>query len=102
MRGGLSHQRRGLRGFSRSILYCCVKASVAVLVMVPDVPVMVMVEFCAAGTAADDPPQAVKQLSPMAPIASNKAHCKLRRFFQPSRQKATASVAPGKNGFEGG
>lgn len=67
----------------------------------PDVPVTVTVAVTGGGVEDDPPPpQPVKRLSPITLTASRISNCTLRRFFQPSKQSAAASVAPGKSGLE--
>lgn len=73
------------------------------LAPVPDVPVTVTVDVTGVVLVVvveDDPPQPVNRPSPIALTASRISSCTPRRFFQPRKQSAAASVAPGRNGLE--
>ena len=73
------------------------------LAPVPDVPVTVTVDVTGVVLVVvveDDPPQPVNRPSPIALTASRISSCTSRRLFQPRKQSAAASVAPGRNGLE--
>lgn len=75
-----------------------------VLAFVFEVPVTVTVVVTGGGVfvvvVGDPPPHPVNMPSPITLTASRRSSCTLRRFFQPRKQNATASVAPGRNGLE--